>query len=573
MKSQILKIAGCKTDKEFYAKYPTEESFFSKHPEAKQFMQLGGSNAGQTTTTTKHTLADLKDNGFNRTLLDINGLSYPNGYLNALPDQGFFGKIKGIAGGASALAGATLGYSKLFNNKEYSTTTGGSNTLPNSLDYKKQIEDPYKNLIPSDYNVTPNATMPGYNPNTAPQDNGNMINTPILDNNQFQNNPYGNGFKPQIDPYTGLPQKQEGGEQEICMPLPHGGTTCDPVFPKKLSKIELNDIQEYYAKKQYEKYGKVLLTDKANNTTYIGGKRGNDWDLEKFEVLTGVAGTNPSDEIKNREATMADLEKNPKLRVTPVGTFPLEYHNDIYGMPGYWMLGSESGDKYSPGVAAIHQTYKGPDDLYRDKLYNNGNNEDNYRSFGCINCQKPNMQKIIDFVGRNKNNEMASVVIDSRLNPKDIYKYSAVNSRKNGAIRVDDFFTHRLQSRDISPLDIEKQKQEQAPFVNIKSKEDKLYDKLSSKLKFQDGGGYNNFNFPQSSSPSLYDNKELYNRPQSYEDLYKQGVVTNKNEYYNYLIKYLYDTKYEALKSNPDLSKFTKTNDDMNPFANTFNAW
>lgn len=36
MKAQFLKIAKCKTDKEFYKKYPTEAAFFKAHPEAKQ---------------------------------------------------------------------------------------------------------------------------------------------------------------------------------------------------------------------------------------------------------------------------------------------------------------------------------------------------------------------------------------------------------------------------------------------------------------------------------------------------------------------------------------------------------
>ena len=35
MKSQILKIAGVKSEKEFYKKYPTEAAFFKAHPEAK----------------------------------------------------------------------------------------------------------------------------------------------------------------------------------------------------------------------------------------------------------------------------------------------------------------------------------------------------------------------------------------------------------------------------------------------------------------------------------------------------------------------------------------------------------
>jgi hypothetical protein len=39
MKAQFLKIAKCKTDKQFYAKYPTEAAFFKAHPEAKQHIK------------------------------------------------------------------------------------------------------------------------------------------------------------------------------------------------------------------------------------------------------------------------------------------------------------------------------------------------------------------------------------------------------------------------------------------------------------------------------------------------------------------------------------------------------
>lgn len=56
MKAQILKIAGVKSEKEFYKKYPTEESFFSAHPEAEELLtgqanseyQMGGSQLRDT---------------------------------------------------------------------------------------------------------------------------------------------------------------------------------------------------------------------------------------------------------------------------------------------------------------------------------------------------------------------------------------------------------------------------------------------------------------------------------------------------------------------------------------------
>ena len=51
MKAQFLKIAKCKTDKEFYKKYPTEAAFFKAHPEAKSSIkkaQLGAYIGGDT---------------------------------------------------------------------------------------------------------------------------------------------------------------------------------------------------------------------------------------------------------------------------------------------------------------------------------------------------------------------------------------------------------------------------------------------------------------------------------------------------------------------------------------------
>ena len=39
MVKKFLKIAGVKTEQEFYNKYPSEGAFFKAHPEAKDFKQ------------------------------------------------------------------------------------------------------------------------------------------------------------------------------------------------------------------------------------------------------------------------------------------------------------------------------------------------------------------------------------------------------------------------------------------------------------------------------------------------------------------------------------------------------
>ena len=54
MKAQFLKIAKCKTDKQFYAKYPTEAAFFKAHPEAKASIkkaQIGAYIGGDGSTS------------------------------------------------------------------------------------------------------------------------------------------------------------------------------------------------------------------------------------------------------------------------------------------------------------------------------------------------------------------------------------------------------------------------------------------------------------------------------------------------------------------------------------------
>lgn len=41
MKAQILKIAGVKSEKEFYKKYPSEEAFMKKHGKEFKKAQMG----------------------------------------------------------------------------------------------------------------------------------------------------------------------------------------------------------------------------------------------------------------------------------------------------------------------------------------------------------------------------------------------------------------------------------------------------------------------------------------------------------------------------------------------------
>ena len=64
MIKQFMKMGGVKTEKEFYAKYPTEESFFAAHPEARQY-QAGGAQMPDKETIVKYLQAFAEMQGMN----------------------------------------------------------------------------------------------------------------------------------------------------------------------------------------------------------------------------------------------------------------------------------------------------------------------------------------------------------------------------------------------------------------------------------------------------------------------------------------------------------------------------
>ena len=66
--------------------------------------------------TSKRTLNNLENNGWNRGLAVTNSLVDPRSPIHFLPDKGFGSGLKAIAGLAAGLSGATLGYEKLFSN-------------------------------------------------------------------------------------------------------------------------------------------------------------------------------------------------------------------------------------------------------------------------------------------------------------------------------------------------------------------------------------------------------------------------------------------------------------------------
>jgi hypothetical protein len=211
--------------------------------------------------------------------------------------------------------------------------------------------------------------------------------------------------------------QQQGMQQQMpAQEMAHGGYIQYARGGDIGGPVTLTPTQEYFANEMYKRYGKVVLTDKATNETIYGTKKKDGtWDLNKFEVLTGANSTGQDIALPLKEIEKLKGSKQHAQKKTPLGVFGLNKHDNIYGMPGYF-LGNTS--------AAYHVTYKGADDPNRAALFNNKNNEDNYRSYGCINCEKPSMQNLIKFVG----DSGFATVIDSRISPEENSKYILKNT-------------------------------------------------------------------------------------------------------------------------------------------------
>jgi len=105
MKSEFLKIAGVKSEKAFYKKYPTEAAFFKAHPEAKKKINKA-QNFGN--------LNDTNNNGVPDFLENINGMNAPRfgqtaNYANT-QGYGYTPQVSGVGGNLQ-----TAGLAKLPN--------------------------------------------------------------------------------------------------------------------------------------------------------------------------------------------------------------------------------------------------------------------------------------------------------------------------------------------------------------------------------------------------------------------------------------------------------------------------
>jgi len=222
----------------------------------------------------------------------------------------------------------------------------------------------------------------------------------------------------------GKPTFQEGGTVE-------GEKTKNP---DKSNPFD-NDTVKHFFDSMVEEYGYGVVVDKATNKLYYGKVNwdpevGESYDVQSFEVLTGQ---NKNLDI-DYQKSMGELEVNPYYRATPLGFFTLSA-GTAYGGPSL-DLNETLTPRNAAGVAgqiAVHNTYVGPDDMTRAARYNNQNPEDNYVSYGCVNCRPPDLKNLIGFLGSQKNK--AQFIINSEKPieyHKEVFNKNKATFRKPG---------------------------------------------------------------------------------------------------------------------------------------------
>lgn len=199
-----------------------------------------------------------------------------------------------------------------------------------------------------------------------------------------------------------------------------------PVKPAQLRGynkpiMNLSDYNTYAQGFDNRNLESGVITDKRTNTNHIiqQGKV-----VKSFPILTG---SNP-----NRNDNMGEmLENGADPRATPVGAYMLKPNANLYGEPGFNMNAIPAFGENAPRAEnlAQHVTYH-PEE--RAKYYKMSP-EQRYRSYGCVNCQKPDIN---DMTTRFPQGDTA-LVIDSKNKRDQAFLNKFTPSKElGGAFRV-----------------------------------------------------------------------------------------------------------------------------------------
>jgi hypothetical protein len=144
-----------------------------------------------------------------------------------------------------------------------------------------------------------------------------------------------------------------------------------------------------------------VITDKGQNMSYViqDGKV-----IKSMPVLTGM-----NRNLNKNDYTMEQLDANPEYRNTPTGTYFMNPDPNIYGEKGFDLAPIPAFGKKAPIAknTAIHTLYgtnpnKGEEGYEpaegrrRMKAINSSNPNDRYKSYGCTNCKKPDINYLTD---------------------------------------------------------------------------------------------------------------------------------------------------------------------------------
>jgi len=222
-----------------------------------------------------------------------------------------------------------------------------------------------------------------------------------------------------------------------------GNPTTSAKF-KKPVKENKDEIIKYYIDEMIKSGNKkIFITDKGTKKTYYGNASDYNGDLKSlnsFDVLTGV--NDDPNFYKYDDTSVDDIDKsqNPSIhKVTPIGKYSLIY-DQIYNKPGFRLPNTS---------IAYHTIYPGELENRKSKLLSQTPNDNNV-SYGCINCNEPDIQKVSKFL----NSGDSTYIIDSRLpldklksilNPKN-NKSGKIETEKKSTNKVIDFFRNIFEN-------------------------------------------------------------------------------------------------------------------------------
>lgn len=206
-------------------------------------------------------------------------------------------------------------------------------------------------------------------------------------------------------------------------------TSVSKPKPKPISKVADNshlpqNLMPYFNRQADANKGRVMFTDKGTKKTFYGTRDNTGkFNLNNFDVLTAKNDKPEDSDGKYTHTFMAQQDAegskgNFKNFVTPSGSFKANVKPDIYGSPGISM-----GDTQ----IAVHKTYPG-ELATRSKNLKDGNPKNNNVSWGCINGNCADVQKLVNFTQPGD----SMFIGDSRLPINTNMKSFATNHKFGG---------------------------------------------------------------------------------------------------------------------------------------------